>query len=129
MPISQQYHQNLVHYFRKEVNFNDPNLSSGALIGRLPAGAQITQAIARVKTPFNAGTTNVITIGANPVTYDNVMGSADINEAVAGTYSAPALGLLDAVAETDLFVRYVQTGTAASAGKAILHIAYTVNNG
>ena len=129
MPIPQQYHQNLVHYLRKEVNFNDPGIALGLVIGRLPAGAQITQAMARVKNAFNAGTTNVLTIGTNGATYDNVLGAADIAEATPGTYQAPGAGLIDVGADTDLVARYTQSGAAATAGRAILHIAYTVNNG
>ena len=82
MAIAQQYHQNLVHYLRKEVNYNDPGIASGIVIGRLPANAQITQALARVRTTFNAGTTNVLTVGTNAANYDNIFGTADIAEGI-----------------------------------------------
>jgi hypothetical protein len=129
MAVAQQYHQNLVHYLRKEVNYNDPGIASGLVIGRLPAGAQITQALARVRTSFNAGTTNVLTVGTNPSSYDNIFATADIAEGTVGNNSAPLASLQEAVAEADVFVRYTQTGTAATQGKAVIHIAYTVNNG
>lgn len=128
MAVAQQYHQNLVHYLRKEVNFNDPGVAAGVIIGRLPAGAQITQALARVRTTFNAGTTNVLTAGTNPANYDNILGTADIAEGSAGNNTAPLANLQEALAEADVFVKYTQTGTAATQGKAIIHIAYTVNN-
>ena len=83
MAVAQQYHQNLVHYLRKEVNYNDPGIATGVVIGRLPANAQVTQALARVRTTFNAGTTNVLTAGTNPANYDNILGTADIAEACA----------------------------------------------
>ena len=129
MAVAQQYHQNLVHFLRKEVNYNDPGIASGYVIGRLPAGAQITQALARVKTTFNAGTTNVLTIGTNASSYDNILGAADIAEGSTGNNAAPTANLQEAASETDVYVKYTQTGTAASQGKAIIHIAYTVNNG
>ena len=129
MAIAQQYHQNLVHYLRKEVNYNDPGIASGIVIGRLPANAQITQALTRVRTTFNAGTTNVLTVGTNATSFDNVFGAADIAEGSAGNNAAPLANLQDIQVEADVFVKYTQTGTAATQGKAVIHIAYTVNNG
>jgi hypothetical protein len=129
MAIAQQYHQNLVHYLRKEVNYNDPNVASGIAIGRLPANAQVVQALARVRTTFNAGTTNVLTVGTNASNYDNIFGTADIAEGSAGNNAAPLANLQEALAEADVFVKYTQTGTAATQGKAVIHVAYTVNNG
>src|SRR5690349_21962841 len=127
MPVAQQYHQNLVHYLRKEVNYNDPGIASGIVIGRLPANAQILQALARVRTPFNAATTNVLTVGTNASNYDNILGTADIAEGSVGNNAAPSANLQEVLAETDVLVKYTQTGTAATQGKAIIHIAYTVN--
>ena len=129
MAVAQQYHQNLVHYLRKEVNYNDPGIASGVVIGRLPANAQVMQALARVRTTFNAGTTNVLTVGTNPANYDNILGTADVAEGSVGTNVAPLANLQETLAEADVLVKYTQTGIAATQGKAIIHIAYTVNNG
>lgn len=129
MAIAQQYHQNLVHYLRKEVNYNDPGIAAGVVIGRLPANAQVMQALARVRTTFNAGTTNVLTVGTNAANYDNIFGTADIAEGSVGNNAATLANLQEALAEADVFVKYTQTGTAANQGKAVIHIAYTVNNG
>jgi hypothetical protein len=129
MAVAQQYHQNLVHYLRKEVNYNDPGIAAGIVVGRLPANAQVMQALARVRTSFNAGTTNVLTVGTNASNYDNIFGTADIAEGAAGNNAAPTANLQEALAEADVFVKYTQTGTAATQGKAVIHIAYTVNNG
>jgi hypothetical protein len=129
MAVAQQYHQNLVHFLRKEVNYNDPGVAAGIVIGRLPAGAQVTQALARVKTTFNAATTNVLTVGTNGSAYDNIFAAADIAEGSVGNNIAPTANLQEAANEADVFVKYTQTGTAATQGKAVIHIAYTVNNG
>lgn len=129
MAIAQQYHQNLVHFLRKEVNYNDPGIATGVVIGRLPANAQITQALARVKTIFNAGTTNVLTVGTNASSFDNILGTADIAEGAIGNNLAPTANLLEVTNESDVLVKFTQTGTTATQGKAIIHIAYTVNNG
>ena len=129
MAVAQQYHQNLVHYLRKEVNYNDPGIASGIVVGRLPANAQVTQAVARVRTTFNAGTTNVLTVGTNAANYDNIFGTADVAEGSAGNNAAPLANLQEVLTEADVFVKYAQTGTAATQGKAVIHVAYTVNNG
>ena len=128
MAVAQQYHQNQVHFLRKEVNYNDPGIASGIVIGRLPANAQITQALARVRAGFNAGTTNVLTVGTNP-SYDNIFGTGDIAEGGAGNNVAPLVNLQEALTEADVVVKYTQTGAAATQGKAVIHVAYTVNNG
>ncbi len=125
---AQQYHHNMVHFFRKVVNFNDPGIANGVVFGRLPANAQITSAVARVKTAFNAVTTNVLTVGTNASNYDNVLGAGDVTEGTPASYVAPAGGLIDVTSDTDLVVKYTQTGTAATTGQAIIHIAYTVLN-
>jgi|SRR5688572_14999841 len=129
MAVAQQYHQNQVHFLRKEVNYNDPGIATGIVIGRLPANAQIVQALTRVRTTFNAGTTNVLTIGTNASNCDNIFGTADIAEGAAGNNVAPLANLQEVLAEADVFVKYTQTGTAATQGKAVIHVAYTVNNG
>ena len=129
MAVAQQYHQNVLHFLRKEVNYNDPGVASGIVIGRLPAGAQVVQALARVRTTFNAGTTNVLTVGTNASNYDNILGTADIAEGSVGNNVALTANLQEALTEADVHVKYTQTGTAASQGKAVIHIAYTVNNG
>jgi hypothetical protein len=118
-----------VHYLRKEVNYNDPGIAAGVVIGRLPANAQVTQALARVRAAFNAGTTNVLTVGTNASSYDNILGTADIAEGAIGNSAAPLANLQEVLSEADVFVKYTQTGAAATQGKAIIHIAYTVNNG
>jgi hypothetical protein len=129
MAVAQQYHQNLMHFLRKEVNYNDPGIAGGLVIGRLPAGAQITQALTRVKAAFNAASTNVLTVGTNASAYDNVFSATDIAEGGIGNNFAPAANLQEVINEGDLYVKYTQSGTAATQGKAVIHIAYTVNNG
>lgn len=129
MAVAQQYHQNVVHFLRREVNYNDPGVANGIVIGRLPANAQILQTLVRIKTGFNAGTTNVLTVGTNPSTYDNLLGTTEIAEGSLGNYQTVNGNLLDFATETDVVVKYTQTGTAATAGRAIVHLTYTVNNG
>lgn len=118
--------EDIVKFLRLVVNFNDANVSTGVLVGQLPAGAQIVAAVVRVITLFNAGTTNVLTIGTNSPNYDNIFGAAGIAEGAAGanTVTTTTASLLQAAVATDVFAKYTQTGTAASQGQAIINIAY-----
>jgi hypothetical protein len=69
------------HSLRKLVNFNDAGVSTGVLVGTIPAGSIITAVIVQIATVFNAATTNVLTVGTTGTGTD-LMTSA---EAIAGT--------------------------------------------
>lgn len=127
---ARQYHTQQVHYLRKTVNFNDPGIGSGVCMGTLPAGAMVIDAVTRVETVFNAVTTNVLTAGTNSSSYDNIVGSADVTEGTTGGYRAAVLtaAATSYASDTDVFVKYTQTGTAATTGKATIVIAFVVNN-
>src|SRR5581483_6239246 len=94
---------------KKTVNFNDPNIASGVAFDEsLPAGAFIISVTIEIVTAFNAGTTNVLTIGTNATTYNNVVASGDVTP---GTPSVaqPTRGLgrsLASAAETPVFAKY-----------------------
>jgi hypothetical protein len=94
----------------------------------LPAGAQILFATVNIVTPFNAGTTNVLTVGQNSANWNDIVNASDVNEAVAG--STMVLRGADLVITTDVQVnyKYTQSGGAATAGQAVIVIAYTPNN-
>lgn len=128
---ARQFHQQMVHYLRFDVNYNDTNVATGVGKQSLPAGAIILGTTVLVTTAFNAATTNVLTVGTNSSSYDNIATSAQTVSGTTGLKQnlAPtgtALGKLSAAAQ--VFVKYTQTGTAASAGAATVMIAYTVAN-
>jgi len=112
---------------KKTVNFNDPNVASGVAFDEsLPAGAFIISVTIEIVTAFNAGTTNVLTIGTNATTYNNVVASGDVT---LGTPSVaqPTRGLGRALAnagEPPVFAKYTQTGAAATTGQAVVVIEY-----
>lgn len=84
----------------------------------LAAGDVVVQAWAQVTTAFNAGTTNVLTLG-NGVTADKFLAAADVTEGTPGVY--PTGGKGPFTAETvagSLVATYTQTGTAATTGAA-----------
>jgi hypothetical protein len=121
----------LVHYLRIGVNFNDQGIASGVGKQWLPAGALITGTDVHIGTAFNAATTNVLTVGTNATAYNNIAAAGDVDEtAVALTKgikpTGTALGPL--AADTQVFVMYTQSGTAATSGAATIVISYVPNN-
>lgn len=102
-------------FFAGKVAYNDTDVSTGVELCKVPSKVIITRAVAVVKTAFNAGTTNVLTIGTND-DVDNLMGSSDITEGTKGAYSKD--GFVEAAKDTKIKAKFTQTGTAASAGEA-----------
>lgn len=126
-------YQQSVKYFRKLVNWNDANIATGVKFGRLPANAFLIRATCQIITAFNAVTTNVLTFGITAASANEITGAADINEATLNTLqsclAAGATGLqLTTATEVDLYAKYAQTGTAATAGQAIWVLEYINNN-
>jgi hypothetical protein len=119
-----------VGYLRFTVNFNDAGIASSVNKQWLPAGAIITDTSVYVGTAFNAGTTNVLTVGlggsANTIVAAGAVapGTAGLTNAIVPTGNA--LGPL--ASDLQVNVSYTQTGTAATAGQAIVMIKYIPNN-
>lgn len=121
----------MVHYLRMVINFNDTGISSGVGKQYLPAGAIIVGTDAYVNTVFNAATTNVLTVGTNSTSYNNIIAAADVDETATGLTqnvkpTGTALGPL--AADVQVFAKFAQTGTAATTGKAYVIIKYVVDN-
>ena len=118
----------VVHTLRIKVNYNDAGIASGVGKQWLPKGAVITSTSVYVGTAFNASTTNVLTVGTNASSYDNIVAAADVIETAAGAITnaikptGTALGPL--AADARVFVTFTQTGTAATTGSAIVLIHY-----
>lgn len=91
---------------------------SSVVLESLAAGDVVVQVHCQVLTAFNAGTTNVITVG-DGTTGDKYLAAADVTEGTPGVY--PTAGKGPFAAETQartLTVSYSQSGTAASTGSA-----------
>ncbi len=118
-----------VHYMRKTVNFNDTGISSGVPFAQyLPAGASILFTVVKIKTAFNATTTNVLTVGQNSTSYNDMVDSTDILEGSTGAYIVNRGADLTLASAVRAFVKYTQSGTAATTGQAEVTIAFTINN-
>lgn len=120
---AREYLGGLVHYLVAPFTYAD----SGAQveIGTVPAGATILKPLSgiQVNTAFNAGTTNTVDIGTSAT--EDLYGTA----LAGGTVTFVALGAavsLTMAADTTLYVKYEQSGTAASAGAGKAVIAYVL---
>ena len=119
----------MVHYMRKTVNYNDTDIATGVgFKNYLPSGASIQWVMVKIKTAFNAGTTNVLTVGQNASSYNDMVAAADVDEST--TEASMVLRGADLTISSDVrpFITYTQTGTAATAGVAEVVIAYIPAN-
>lgn len=117
----------VVNTLKKTVNFNDPGIATGvAFDNYLPQNAFIENVLVEVVAAFNAGTTNVLTVGTNSATYNNIVAAGDVNEAATGVYQVPRSFGRSLTASADVlpYAMYTQTGAAATTGQAIIVIFY-----
>jgi hypothetical protein len=116
-----------VPYLRRTVSYNTAGIDSTGVVwlGTLPPNAVVTSCFVKVLTPFNATVTNVLTLG-DGTTADSVFAAGDVNETVAATtVVGAAIGYRgSATVDTPLFVKYTQSGTAATAGSAIILLTF-----
>ena len=128
-PAARQNSTQQTSYYRVTVNFNDPRISTAQMFGKLPKGSYLSSTSCHVITAFNAGTTNVLTIGTS-TTATEIIGTADINEASA-TYQSVTTNLgttVASAADVTLYAKYAQTGPAATTGKATCVIEFIPDN-
>ena len=116
--------------WRRQVNWNDAGISSPVAGVIIPQGTFILRVLCEIVTPFNAATTNVLTLGTNAGA-NNIIAAADVDEATAGVYDITrGLGRsLAAAGDVTISVKYAQTGTAATAGQAEIVVEYEANTG
>ncbi len=131
MPVTaRQNATQQVHYIRKAIAFN--TAASGTAVSMdaaIPAGAVVLYTSVAIQTAFNAGSTNVLIVGTSGDDDALVAAGGADETAVGVTNVTPATlgGLLSASADTELFIKFSQTGTAATAGAAIITVAYAPN--
>lgn len=130
---ARQAHNEMVQTLRFVVNWNDSGIATADTkkVGTLPAGALITGTDVFVTTAFNAATTNVLSIGYEATTNANIVTNAQALAGAAGlkqNLPPNGLALLPLTADFNIFALYTQTGTAATAGKAVIVIKFVANN-
>jgi len=126
---ARQTHEQQLHYLRFAVNFNDAGISTGVGKQYLPAGAIIVGTDVLVTASFNALSTNVLTVGVNGTTANNIVGSGDVNEASVQIFqNISASATMPLTADSQVYAKFTQTGTAATTGKAYVIVKYIPDN-
>ncbi len=127
---ARQFDWQAIHYLRKKVNYNDAGIATAdtVKVGILPNGAEILFTKVRVATAFNAATTNVLTVGTSTGSDADLVSAGDVDEGTAGTTICWRGADVAISADTTIYAKYTQTGTAASAGVAYIVVAYVPNN-
>jgi hypothetical protein len=139
LPVRDNYRDSSF-YIRKTLSLADA--AAGVKIGAIAQNTFIDAIKAYVTTVFNAGTTNGVSIGTTQGGTDIAAGGTvsgtNILAATLGIQSltaAPGLGLaVTAAAPTgtsggfDIWVKYLQTGTAATTGSVTIVITCVPNN-
>lgn len=125
---ARQYHTQQVAFLRRSVAFDTPLIGTAGKVplGTLPANAIITGIIIKVATVFNAATTNVLTVGS--ASNDSLLvADADLDELEADTTIAFGSVGFSSTSDTQLFIKYAQTGTAATTGAATVIVLFVPN--
>lgn len=114
----------------RTVAFNTPLVSTAdtIVVGKVPAGSQIVSCIVRITAAFNAATTNVLTVGTSAGSNADVISDADLTEGVVGTTIGTRGCDLNFAADTSIYAKYTQSGTAATAGSALITILYVATS-
>lgn len=127
VPAPRQDPRQVANTLKKRFQFNTAGIAAGVPFDNaLPQGAVIIAVLVEIITAFNAVTTNVLTVGTNSSTYNNIVAAADVNEGAIGTTRVERAigGAINRSADLVPYVTYTQTGTAATAGDAEVTIVY-----
>lgn len=113
------------------VAYNTTGISSAILVDTIKASTAnpvIVNVQCSVNTAFNAGTTNVLTVGTS-TTANEWLAAGDITEGTPGFYPASnAVAKFRLTADTKIYVKYTQTGTAATTGAATVIVSTMAEN-
>lgn len=101
------------------IAFDTEGADEGVELCKLPAHIIVTKVVVDVIDAFDAGTTNVLTVGVNSIAND-LIGSGDVTEGTKGEYIVNKFELYD-TAKT-VKAKYTQAGTAATGGAADIYL-------
>lgn len=119
-----------VHFLGRDVTYATVGIGTAdtVKVGRIPAGSFLCDCKVRITTAFNAATTNVLTVGQNATADTDIVAAGELNEGVTGVTVVLTGAALTFANDTDIYVRYTQTGTAATAGAATIIVTYIPPN-
>lgn len=120
---NRELHTQQIMYLRKTINYNDAGISTGVASSfSLPAGAMLVLQSVRVRTAFNAATTNALNVGTT------AGGTQLFTDVATAGARQPTIASLTFATDTDVYFQYAQTGAVATAGIADIVLGYVPNN-
>lgn len=124
---ARQYHQCMVHYLRKAIAYTDGQTAT-VTVGTIPAGALVNDVAVTVTTAFNNGTTNTLNIGtvADPDGFATAVALGTVGRIAADELATS--NDLYVTADTVITATHASSGTAATAGQAIVVVTFTTDN-
>jgi hypothetical protein len=126
-PVARALSAQVIQFIRATINYNDAGIAGGVAFAKIPQNAFIVGVWSHVITAFNAGTTNVASVGTSAAATEIL---ATIPAALGFNANTAAAGLGMAVTQTGdvtVYAKYAQTGTAATAGQAVVVIGFLLN--
>jgi len=109
-----------VYYYRSaSITYADSSVE----LGLIPSGATIVATIVNVSEAFNAGTTNVLTVGYG-ASFDELVAAADVNESSATKQAV--FKSLTLTADKTVYIKYAYTGTAPTTGEATVTVIFSL---
>jgi len=106
------------------VNFNTAGIATAIKVDTIKASVTnpvYIESSSVVITAFNALTTNVLTAGTTSANANEILAAGDITEGTPGFYpAANAVIKQRLIADTEIWVKYTQSGTAATTGAAVI---------
>jgi hypothetical protein len=97
------------------LTFDDPDAATGKFAVRLPKGAQVIVNATKITEVFNAGSTNVLTVGYG-ASLNEFIASGDVDETALGWTAVDRANEVTLTEEKDIYVKFVETGDAATTG-------------
>ena len=132
------------HYLRFTVSFNACVLAAGSCavkVGALPYNAFVVRGYQQIVTNFNSGTTDTLSVGVSPSNANELVAAQSVHAGAGGvtalTLAATGSGTQATGAGTaqtgsnggfDVWVKYTQTGSAPTAGSAVIVLEYFAPN-
>jgi hypothetical protein len=138
-----------VGYFRINATYNAMNgypcvLASGSCVvkvGALPYNAYVIRATQQIITNFNSQTTDTLALGISATSANELVAAQTVHSGAGNQSSLTVASAGSGVQVTgnnatqtgadggfDLYVKYAQTGTAPTAGQAIIILEYIAPN-
>ena len=114
------------------IAFNTTEIASAILVDRIQASSwqpvQIELTV-NVTEAFNAGSSNVISVGTSTTATEWINGATEISEGTPGYYPASnAVKKFRLTSDTPVYIKFVQTGTPATTGNAVVIIREYAEN-